>query len=68
MLFDRKTMIGAMADYVSHGGVSSSFQPMNANFGIIEPLGYRVKGGNTTKTEDLAKRSLEIISEIDIWS
>jgi methylenetetrahydrofolate--tRNA-(uracil-5-)-methyltransferase len=68
MIFDRKTMIGAMADYVSHGGVSSSFQPMNANFGIIEPLGYRVKGGKTAKNEELAKRSLEIISEIDIWS
>ena len=68
MIFDRKTMIGAMADYVSHGGVSSSFQPMNANFGIIEPLGYRVKGGKTAKNEELGKRSLEIISEIDIWS
>lgn len=61
MIFDEKTMIGAMAAYVSRGGVGSSFQPMNANFGIIEPLGYRVKGGKTAKNEALAARSLEII-------
>ena len=67
MIFDTKTMIGAMASYVSHGGVSSSFQPMNANFGIIEPLGYRVKGGKTAKNEALASRALEIISEINLW-
>ena len=68
VIFDRKTMIGAMADYVSRGGISSSFQPMNANFGIIEPLGYKVKGGKTAKNEELAKRSLDIISKMDIWS
>ena len=67
-IFDNRTMIGAMASYVSHGGVSSSFQPMNANFGIIEPLGYKVKGGKTAKNEEIARRSLEIISGIDIWS
>ncbi len=67
MIFDTKTMIGSMAYYVSHGGVSSSFQPMNANFGIIEPLGYRVKGGKTAKNEALAARALNIISEIKIF-
>lgn len=67
MIFDTKTMIGSMAYYVSHGGVSSSFQPMNANFGIIEPLGYRVKGGKTAKNEALAARALDIISEIKIF-
>ncbi len=66
-VFDKRTVIGAMADYVCHGGVSSSFQPMNANFGIVEPLGYRVKGGKTAKNEALAERSLEIVSKIDIW-
>ena len=51
-------MIGAMADYVSRGG-NSSFVPMNANFGIIEPLPMRVKGGKIAKYEVLANRSLE---------
>lgn len=33
-----------MAKYVSEGG-ESDFQPMNANFGIIAPLGVKIKGG-----------------------
>lgn len=64
VLFSEKTMIGAMAAYVSHGGIGSSFQPMNANFGIIEPLEKRVKGGKSAKNEALATRSLEIIDGI----
>ena len=32
---------------------------MNANFGIIEPLPMRVKGGKIAKYEVLAARSLE---------
>lgn len=64
VLFPEKTMIGAMAAYVSHGGIGSSFQPMNANFGIIEPLEKRVKGGKSAKNEALATRSLEIIDGI----
>lgn len=64
VLFSEKTMIGAMAAYVSHGSIGSSFQPMNANFGIIEPLEKRVKGGKSAKNEALATRSLEIIDGI----
>lgn len=64
VLFSEKTMIGAMAAYVSHGGIGFSFQPMNANFGIIEPLEKRVKGGKSAKNEALATRSLEIIDGI----
>ena len=58
IIFPRTMMIGAMADYVSHGG-NSSFVPMNANFGIIESLPMRVKGGKIAKYEVLANRSLE---------
>ena len=60
LLFPEETMLGAMAAYVSRGGVSS-FAPMNANFGIIPPLGYRVKGGKTAKNEKLAERALAAI-------
>ncbi len=62
-VFPRKTMLGAMGDYVSRGG-NSSFQPMNANFGIIEPLEKRVKGGKTARNDALAARSLEVTEEI----
>ena len=59
--FPKTTMLGAMAEYVSHGNMSGSFVPMNANFGIIEPLGYKVKGGKVAKYEVIAKRALEAL-------
>ena len=65
LVFPRTTVIGAMADYVSRGGIGGRFTPMNANFGIVEPLGYRVKGGKTAKNEELAKRALEALAEVE---
>ena len=63
VIFPRTTMLGAMAGYVSGGGVSK-FTPMNANFGLVEPLPQRVKGGKTAKNEALAKRALEELDKI----
>ena len=34
---------------------------MNVNFGIMPPLGYRIKGGKRVKNAQLAARSLEKI-------
>ena len=62
-VFPRTTMLGAMSHYVANGS-TGAFVPMNANFGIIEPLGYRVKGGKTAKNQALADRSLEQIEII----
>lgn len=62
LVFPRETEIGALASYISEGGVSSSFQPMNANFGIIAPFDKKVKGGKKNRNEAYAARSLEIIS------
>ena len=62
--FSRRTMIGAMSSYVSTGGASGRFVPMNANFGIVEPLGYKVKGGKIAKYEVVSKRALEEIDAI----
>ena len=64
LIFPETTMIGAMAAYVSRGGLSGRFTPMNANFGIIEPLGYKVKGGKVAKYEVVAARALETIENI----
>ena len=63
VVFPRETQIGALASYVSEGGVSSNFQPMNANFGIIAPLEKKVKGGKKFRNEAYAIRSLEIIEQ-----
>jgi methylenetetrahydrofolate--tRNA-(uracil-5-)-methyltransferase len=56
-------MIGAMASYVQNGSMGK-FVPMNANFGIIEPLGYRVKGGKAAKNEVISNRALEAIDAV----
>jgi methylenetetrahydrofolate--tRNA-(uracil-5-)-methyltransferase len=63
VIFPRETEIGALAHYVSEGGASSSFQPMNANFGIIAPLGVKIKGGKRYRNEAYAERSLQIIRD-----
>ena len=61
VIFPKETEIGALAHYVSEGGVSSNFQPMNANFGIIAPFDKKIKGGKKARNDAYAIRSLEII-------
>ncbi len=61
VVFPDTTEIGALARYVSLGGVSSSFQPMNANFGIIAPFNTKVKGGKKARNDAYSQRSLEVL-------
>ena len=61
VIFPMETEIGALAHYVSEGGVSKDFQPMNANFGIIAPFDKKIKGGKRVRNDAYAERSLEII-------
>ena len=68
IIFPKETEIGALAHYVSEGGVSSSFQPMNANFGIIAPFDKKIKGGKKARNEAYGVRSLEIIKTINIFN
>ena len=60
--FPQETAIGALGLYISGGSVGD-FQPMNINFGIIAPLGYRVKG-KRNKNAEISARSLKIIDEL----
>ncbi len=60
--FPQETAIGALSLYISGGSVGD-FQPMNINFGIISPLGYRVKG-KRNKNAEISARSLAIIDEL----
>ena len=64
LVFPESTMLGAMAAYVSRGGIGGRFTPMNANFGIVESLGYRVKGGKIAKYEVIAERALNEIDKL----
>lgn len=61
--FPQETAIGALALYVSNETVEH-FQPMNINFGILPPLGYRVKG-KRNKNAALSQRALEILAELE---
>lgn len=62
--FTDKSVIGALAHFVNNGGFSGNFQPMNANFGIVAPLDYKVKGGKKARNEEIAKRALSIIEDM----
>jgi len=60
--FTRQTAIGALGYYISDPSVVN-FQPMNVNYGIVEPLGYRVKG-KANKNLAIANRGLEVLEKI----
>ncbi len=57
------TVIGALSRYVSDPNVGA-FQPMNANFGLVAPLGRKVKGGKAARNLALAERSLAYLDEL----
>ena len=58
---DGRTVIGALASYVATE--NPDFQPMNANYGILKPLGEIVRK-KTDKKRLCGERSLRIIKEI----
>ena len=60
--FPQETATGALALYVSGGSVGD-FQPMNVNFGIIPPLGRRVRG-KRNKNAEISARALDIIENL----
>ncbi|MCR4689450.1 MAG: methylenetetrahydrofolate--tRNA-(uracil(54)-C(5))-methyltransferase (FADH(2)-oxidizing) TrmFO [Saccharofermentans sp.] len=62
---DAETVIGAMALYVSDSNLKK-FVPMNANFGICQPVPgkFRGKTGKKDRNEAFAARSLEQITAL----
>ncbi len=59
--FTQKTIHGALAHHVSTP--NANFQPMNANFGILEPLEARVRG-KRNRYEKLGERAENVLSEV----
>lgn len=59
--FTQKTIHGALARHVSTP--NANFQPMNANFGILEPLEARVRG-KRNRYEKLGERAENVLSEV----
>lgn len=60
--YTRQTAIGALGYYISDTSVTH-FQPMNINFGIMEPLGYKVKG-KANKNLEIANRALQVLEQL----
>ncbi len=59
--FTGKTILGALARHVSTP--NANFQPMNANFGILEPLAERVRG-KRNRYEKLSERAIDTLNEV----
>ena len=55
-----QTVIGSLADYISRENID--FQPMNANYGILEPL-HKVIRDKTKRKEELSIRALSIVKK-----
>ena len=54
--FNDDTASGALCAHVS-GAISGNFQPMNINFGIMQPLGYKIRNKEEKNTR-IAERAL----------
>ena len=59
--FTGETVLGALARHVRTQ--TPNFQPMNANFGILDPLGEKVKG-KRAKYERLSRRALDRLEQV----
>lgn len=62
LVFPGNTAIGALARYISNPA-SGDFQPMNINFGIIDPLKEKIKN-KKERYSKVSKRALEEIEKI----
>ena len=59
--FTGRTVLGALARHVSTP--AANFQPMNANYGILEPLPQRVKG-KRNRYEAMSARAIDTLTEV----
>ena len=62
--FTKKTMIGALAQYISTE--NDKFQPMNANFGILPSLDEKIKD-KKLKYQKLADRAIAEMKRAKYW-
>ncbi|MEF9990071.1 MAG: FAD-dependent oxidoreductase, partial [Christensenellaceae bacterium] len=61
-VFDSYTATGALCNYVSNS-ISSNFQPMNINFGIMMPLGIKIRNKEEKNTM-ISQRAMDRIAQI----
>ena len=61
--FPETTVIGALSKYISTKNLN--FQPMNANFGILPPLGVKIKD-KIERYKKMSERSLEDLKNVSL--
>ncbi|SMC66914.1 methylenetetrahydrofolate--tRNA-(uracil(54)-C(5))-methyltransferase (FADH(2)-oxidizing) TrmFO [Sporomusa malonica] len=61
LVFPDETAHGALCRYITHAD-PASFQPMNINFGLLPPLGHKIKD-KKIKNRAIADRALETLKE-----
>ena len=61
-IFPKETAIGALSHYISNGSIHD-FQPMNVNFGLMPPLGQKIRK-KREKNAKIAQRALETIEKM----
>ena len=59
--FTGQTIIGALARHVSTP--TANFQPMNANYGVLDPLNERIRG-KKFRYERMSARAIETMEEV----
>lgn len=59
--WSRQTALGGLLGWLQTP--NENFQPMNVTFGLIEPLGYKVRG-KQNKNLQIAQRALAVLAEM----
>jgi len=62
IVFPRQTAHGALCHYITQAD-DKSFQPMNINFGLLPPLGHKIKD-KKLKNKTIADRALQALQEL----
>ena len=61
LIWSRQTALGGLLGWLQTP--NANFQPMNVTFGLIEPLGYKVRG-KQNKNLQIAQRALKCMAEM----
>ena len=61
LAWSRQTALGGLLGWLQTP--NANFQPMNVTFGLIEPLGYKVRG-KQNKNQRIAERALAVLDEM----
>lgn len=61
LVWSRQTAMGGLLGWLQTP--NANFQPMNVTFGLIEPLGYKVRG-KQNKNMQIAQRALQALADM----